>query len=125
MKVASIPISVSEESKFHGTIELSKNYEYEVFGPFGIGYNIRVFCADESGELHFVRDGSCPAKTRRGRILRSYELSDTAIYSRRDGELLKLENDSEIPEIEDEVALALLILNHHYWNGTGPFTKGT
>jgi hypothetical protein len=55
------------------------------------------------------------------RLRRSYEMSDTAIYSRREGEILKIDRDGNIPTIEDEIALALLILNHHYWNGTGPF----
>lgn len=125
MNISSVSISVDDPLFRSGTITLSEEYHFEVSGPFGTGYNIQVGRDGASGLLEYVRDGSCSAKTRRGTLRRSYQMSDTIVSSRKEGELTRIDESGNVQLLEDEVVMALLILNHFYWNRTGSFAAAT
>ena len=92
---------------------------YEVFGPFGSGYNIRVTGPSGSGSLRFTRDYAGSAvKT----PTEKYDISAEGAYSANGKKVIELVGKSVITESTDLLLLALFSVNHHFQCKTGPFS---
>ncbi len=111
---------LSSRDDLTGTVDVGSLYTFKVFGPFGVGYNIKVKSKRNSGVMRYLRDGTCQGVTGRPFRKKRYEFSDTGFY-RLGGEALSLGPNNEFEPVDDEAAMALFVVNHHYSNRTGPF----
>jgi hypothetical protein len=104
-----------------GKVLAPEPIQYEIFGPFGVGYNIRVTGPGGSGSLRFLRDyAGAAVKTPTGK----YDMSAQGAFSAKGEKVIELTGQTMITESDDFILLALFSVNHHYWCGTGPFARG-
>lgn len=118
---SSFVVSPDQTDRLKGYIKIPQQIRYEVFGPFGQGYNIRVVGFSGDAELNFcVRDGpGAQARTPQGR----YEMSEDSVYDSKRTKVLELKGDEVTVNTSDILALSLFIVNHYYWLKTGPFDR--
>ena len=119
MILAQFPISRSFFNKLKGKVKIPEEYSYEVFGPFGTGFNIKVSRNNTFGKLMYSRDATwgC-ASTELG----DYEIHVKGIATKKERILEVSDHGSFVP-INDKAAMALFIVYSHYWNKTGPFLR--
>lgn len=106
-------------SRHTGKIQIDDMYDYEVYGPFGQGYNIKVQSQKDKGVLNYHwRDGpGAYVKTKTSK----YELSTYSIY--RDTTIILEMNKDEFEPVDDQAVMALFIINHFFSRKTGIFTN--
>ena len=104
-----------------GRVLAPEPLQYEVFGPFGVGYNIRVTGPSGCGSLNFLRDyAGADVETPTGK----YDISAEGAFSIKGKKVIELTGQNMVTESEDFILLALFSVNHHYWHKTGPFARG-
>ncbi len=108
-------------SEHAGHVLLSATVTYEVYGPFGQGYNIRTSGTGGSATLAYHwRDGpGADVKAPSGR----YEMSDESAYDSQGNKCIQLQNGEVITELFDDLVLAIFVVNHYFATKTGPFTR--
>ena len=113
-------IKIKKRSDLTGKVKLDSSYSYEVFGPFGQGYNIKISRLFKSAKLNFHwRDGpGAFGETPEGK----YEMSDDMMF-KGGCKILSLAQDGSFAKIDDEFALALFVINHHFYRKSGPFNR--
>jgi hypothetical protein len=105
-------------SKHKGSIKIHSSLKYEVFGPFGSGYNIRVTGKQGTANLKFTRDyAGAIAITPNGK----FEMSAESIFNSEGVKILQLIEQNFELENCDELLLAIFIVNHHFFKKSGPF----
>ena len=108
------------KSSLTGKVLAPETVEYQIFGPFGSGYNIRVKSRSGSGLLRFVRDyPGASVKTPSGK----YDMSADTAYGEDGKKVIELSGQSVTTESTDLLLLALFSMNHHFVLGTGPFLR--
>lgn len=114
-------IRPSTENKMRGLILCSPPVEYEVFGPFGQGYNIRVISKNGSGllQFHWSWWPRSIATTPQGH----YEITDDSGYNDSGKQIIQFYEGKMITESQDVMLLAIFSINHHYWRRTSVFTR--
>lgn len=113
-------LSPEPDGPLCGMVRGPEPIRYEVFGPFGSGYNIRVAGRSGSGSLRFLRDyAGAEVVTPSGR----YDMSAESAYAADGAKVIALGDDGMITDSTDALLLALFAVNHHFWHGTGPFAK--
>ncbi len=112
-------VSITRSSDLKGTIQLNGTYTYEAFGPFGQGYNIKVTHGSDEAVLNYHwRDGpGAFVKSKQGK----YEMSDQTVFQ-GGKKLLDLTAALDFEPLEEEIIIALFIINHHYYRKSGPFS---
>ena len=118
MKITEYQVSPSSSDRLKGNVLSSKEFKYEVFGPFGQDYNIKVSRNFSSATLsyHWRDGGGSIVKTPNG----SYEMSEVSIF--QNGEkVLEINALEEFSPLEDDFVMALFVVNHFYYKKTGPF----
>jgi len=106
---------------YKGHVAVSSKINYEMFGPFGQRYNIRVSGKGGHGILNYCwRDGGgAPADTTRG----EYKISDESVFDSRDAKILELRGLEIFTETNDELVQALFVVMYRYARKTGPFVR--
>ena len=118
MKLSDFKIKPSYFRKHHGSIKLQSKYKYEVTGPFGTGYNIKIDGKSEDATLKFARDFSLAmVKSPSG----NYEMNSESIFNNNGEKILELTEQSFYFTSNDELLLAIFLVNHHFSKKTGPF----
>lgn len=113
-------LSPEPDGPLCGMVRGPEPIRYEVFGPFGSGYNIRVAGRSGSGSLRFLRDyAGADVVTPSGK----YDMSAESAYAADGAKVIALGDDGMITDSTDALLLALFAVNHHFWHGTGPFAK--
>jgi hypothetical protein len=120
MKIDDYQIVLSKGETLKGSILVDENYAFEVYGPFGQGYNIRILKFMKKLTLNYHwRDGPGAAvKTLEG----TYEMSGSSIF-KAGKKVLQIDQSGNFEPISDSYAMALFVLNHYYWNKSGPFQR--
>jgi len=132
MKIGDYPIELLKNENLKGKVVLDTEYFFEIYGPFGTGYNIRIreerhnfninfFKFITKATLSFVRDcTNSGVKTNKGQ----YGMSYLKIF---DGVncILEIDGDGNFEPIKDPYAMALFIVNHHFWNKSDGIFKCT
>lgn len=118
MKITDYPVSPSLSDNLKGKITVLQEFNYEVFGPFGQGYNIKVSRSLSVATLAYCwRDGGgAMVKTPSG----SYEISESSIFQKRK-KMLEMDSQEEFLPLEDDFVMALFVINNFYWTRSGPF----
>lgn len=130
MKIGDYPIELLKSENFKGKVTLDKEYFFEVYGPFGTGYNIRIleerhnfninfFKFITKATLSFVRD--CPNSgviTNKGQYGMSYFKIFDGVNC-----ILEIDEDGNFEPIKDPYAMALFIVNHLFWNKSNGMFK--
>lgn len=110
-----------------GYIYLPEEFRYEIVGPFGVGYKIKVKktkpkfleLISRKGILTVRRDDpGGEVRTPYGK----YEMNRNSIFH-KNGILLELGTSGAYESIQDQYAMALFIVNHYFSSKTGPFEK--
>ena len=104
-----------------GSVQMSERIGYEVYGPFGQGYNIRVSANGSTATLayHWREGPGAEVKAPSGR----YEMSEESIYDSHGKTRLKLVSNEVVTDIQDELLIALFVVNHYFATKTGPFSR--
>jgi hypothetical protein len=120
MNIADCKIVKDGSGEPKGIVCVPDEFSFEIYGPFGQGFNIRVRRSFKSAELSYHwRDGpGAFVKTPED----TYEISDTAV-SQPGKVLLRLKGNGDFEPINDKFALALFVVHHFYANKTGPFSR--
>jgi len=121
MKITDYRIQPSAADPLKGMVAIGDGTAYyNVLGPFGQGYNIRVELEGEEGTLsyHWREAPGAHAQTTSS----TYEIHADAIYKGQE-RILHLSRKGSFEPIDDGVAVALFIVNHHFAQKTGPFEK--
>ncbi|WP_426212510.1 hypothetical protein [Massilia sp. TWP1-3-3] len=123
MLLRGLKILPQTSSAHAGRVLLSSAVMYEVYGPFGQGYNIRTSCDGDTATLSYHwRDGpGAEVLASSGR----YEMSDESAYDSQGKKCIELEGDRVTTDIRDELVLALFVVNHYFATKTGPFTRNS
>jgi hypothetical protein len=113
-------IRIESDGPLCGEVRGPEPIRYEVSGPFGSGYSIRVMGMSGSGSLRFLRDyAGAEVVTPSGR----YDMSAESAYGADGRKAIALGDDGIVTDSTDVLLLALFAVNHHFWHGTGPFAK--
>jgi len=102
-----------------GIVHATTPLQYEVFGPFGQGYNIRVVGKGGTAllEYHWREGPGAGVTTPMGR----YGISENSGHDEKGAKIVQLKDNEVITESDDELLLAVFSVNHHFWLKTGPF----
>lgn len=127
MKIKDYTIESKIGDPKKGYILGPEKFIYEIVGHFGTGYKIKVKKRYPNyfefffgkGVLKYSRDYQAGiVRTPNGR----YEMSSDSISHKNEMiSIVDLDGDSSL--INDQYAMALFILNHHFGNKTGPFGR--
>lgn len=122
MKIAEIVITPAAE-KTNGTVNISGNtLAYEVFGPFGQGYNVKVYGNGQEAVLSYHwRDGPESFVKFSGN---EYYFDTKLIKDSKGNIILKLKGEEVVAENISNYLLCLFCVNFHYANRTGVFHRG-
>jgi|GEM_PF-6047605 len=122
MKITEYQISPSSSDRLKGTVLVSQEFKYEVFGPFGQGYNIKISRSFSSATLSYNwRDGGGSiVKTPTG----SYEISENSIFQ-SGKKVFEINAVDEFSPLDDNFVMALFVVNHFYYMKTGPFKSNS
>jgi hypothetical protein len=120
MNIQDCDIRRENLEELKGTVCVPEKFSFEVYGPFGQGYNIRVRKLFKKAELAYHwRDGpGAYVKTPDG----EYEISDTGI-AQGGKHLMKISSTGNFEPIEDNFALALFVVNYYFSKKMGPFMR--
>lgn len=112
----------SKETVAKGQVTGAGSFNYEIYGPFGQGYNIRISRLGGFAKLSYNwRDGSGADVRSAGE---SFSMTETTVYCGRKSEMLLRLSGNEIGStICDQLLLSLFVVNHHYACRTGPFAR--
>jgi hypothetical protein len=94
-------------------------YEINFIKPNGIGYAFVASHNNERASLDYCYKNhpGAIAKYKRQR----FEMTDTEAIDEKRSHYIKILADGEIIANCDNIIMALFIVNHHYWNKSGPF----
>jgi hypothetical protein len=122
MKITEYQVSPSSSDRLKGKVLISQEFKYEVFGPFGQGYNIKVSRNFSSATLsyHWRDGGGSIVKTPNG----NYEMSEISIFQ-NGNKILQIDESEEFSPLEDAFVMALFVVNHFYYKKTGPFKNNS
>ncbi|MDG9671273.1 hypothetical protein ONV78_26300 [Hahella sp. CR1] len=120
MKIDDYQIALTQGKTLKGNILVDEQYSFEVYGPFGQGYNIRIlnFLKKITLNYHWRNGPGATVRTPGG----TYEMSDSSIF-KAGKKILQIDQNGNFEPISDSYAMALFVLNHYFWNKTGPFKR--
>jgi hypothetical protein len=121
MKLSDIQISPSEQDIATGSVILVTRFAFEIFGPFGQGFNIRVSGSGRVALLQYQwREGPSASVELEGN---RYEMTEDSILDSSGTTIAKLRVDELTTKEKDSLLLALFAVYHHYAKRTGPFSR--
>jgi len=122
MLLSDFTVVPSEESVTRGQVTGSGSYSYEIYGPFGQGYNIRVSGFSGSAQLSYNwRDSDIAAvQSPSG----NFGMTETVVRGGKKSDvILQLSGDRMDSSLTDGLLLSMFVVNHHYASRTGPFIR--
>src|SRR5690348_2106201 len=115
MLLSDFKVVPSDESVTRGRVIGSSSYSYEIYGPFGQGYNIRVSGPGGSAKLSYnwrdgdIADVQSPSGT--------FGMTETVVRGGRKSDVvLQLSGDKLESTLTDGLLLSMFVVNHHYAN---------
>lgn len=119
MKLSEVVVIKNPDDSYLGKIFLGEELDYEVYGPFGQGFNIKVQSKNFTGKMNYHwKDHECHAKTNKGK----YFLTFKKALQKKEC-VAEIQSNNELTLSTDQAVNALLILYHFYYHGMGPFQK--
>jgi hypothetical protein len=122
MLLSDFTVVPSKETVAKGRVTGAGSYDYEIHGPFGQGYNIRISGSGGAAQLSYNwRDGPGAQVQSAGE---TFSMTETTMSGgRKSDTILQLSGGKLESAIRDGVLLSLFVIHHHYARRTGPFTR--
>ena len=121
-RLSAIEIVRSRETDLVGRVKVAGHtLAYDVFGPFGTGYNIRVVGQAGTAVInyHWTDHPEIDVDTPTGR----YVIADESIYDAERKKILELRGDVLSTTLTEALLLGIFAVNHHFMKKTGPFVR--
>jgi len=120
MKIVDYKVKYLPWNDLKGWVKINRWFSYEVFGPFGQGYNIKISRWGPKAELkyHWKEDPGAFAKTPTG----NYSIAPQGIFAGEDN-ILKVSEGGEFIPVKDEFAMGLFVVNYLFYRKEQPFIR--
>ena len=120
MKISEYKVKPKWWNDLKGKIYIDAWYSYEICGPFGQGYKIKLSRRGANAELnyHWREDPFAFANTPDGK----YQIAPQDIFF-GDKNVLKMSGSGEFEPLNDDLAMGLYTLNHLFYKKEWPFVR--
>jgi hypothetical protein len=123
MQIGDYPIELFKGENYKGKVLLERDYLFEVHGPFGTGYNIRIVKKRHNFPINFLKFITKATLTFARDCTNSGVRTNEGVYGMSYSKIyvdvnciLEIDSNGNFEPINDSYAMALFIVNHHFSN---------